>query len=241
MEAVEREWRCLQEDGDRGDNQPTLTEWRCLQEGGDRGDNQPTRTEWRCLQENEESAGGRGDKQPTTRGGGDNQPTWAGSLPPFKAARLGDTGDTGGAAAEGGAGGGGGGQGGGQSGGRGGGQGGGPGGGAGDGGPALATLALPALPAQPLALPLALPLPLPAQPLELPALLRVPLGLLRKMVRVRVERAGAVTLHHSPPTADSASRRRARHLLRAPGARDELLKHDGLRCANLTLNPSPKP
>ena len=45
----------------------------------------------------------------------------------------------------------------------------------------------------------------------------MPLGLLRKMVRVRVERAGAVTLHHAPPTADSAARRRARHLLRAPG------------------------
>ena len=48
---------------------------------------------------------------------------------------------------------------------------------------------------------------------------------------MRVERAGAVTLHHSPPTADSAARRRARHLLRAPGARDELLRHDALRCA----------
>ena len=82
--------------------------------------------EWRCLQEDEEAAGGRGDKQPTMPGGGDNHPTWARSLQ-------------------------------------------------------------------------APPLPLPAQPLELPALLRVPLGLLRKMVRVRVERAGAVTLHHSNP------------------------------------------
>ena len=71
---------------------------------------------------------------------------------------------------------------------------------------------------------------------RLPALLRVPLGLLRKMVRVRVERAGAVTLHHSPPKPDSAARRRARHLLRAPGTRDELVKHDGLRCAQ----PLPK-
>ena len=45
-----------------------------------------------------------------------------------------------------------------------------------------------------------------------------------------------MTLHHSPPTAESAARRRARHLLRAPGARDELVKHDGLRCAQ----PLPK-